>query len=555
MYSILSLVILHSAFAIAKGGQAQWPNVTFKTNPYIMPQLQVKQTGDTADGFLFYAPIEGHVDVAPVIVTDQGDPIWMGNGSRNLKVDDFQAQTLHGKPVLSYWEGSHEDSDFGHGYGWVVILDDTYKLAYNICITNDQLGIVTPTPAQFPGTQQGACYLDSHEHYITPQNTLISSVWNVTQTDLTQFGGPKFGWIYDYIFLEIDIPTSKVIYQWHALDHVPLNESKRLNTSATNQLDFHGKQYGLMKAKAWEWFHMNSISPMPEGYLVSSRMTTSLYYVNKTSGNLIWTLEGSSGGDFTLDNGIFFSFQHMSRLEYASSDNSVFQISLFNNDNVGFQKNVGTNSSNGLLLNLDTNAMHVSLLEKFQDTSTTIFANAGGSYHNVSNGHILLGYGKVPIMNEFDGNGDLVWTGQIGPIHGGDATYRAFKSTWTATPYYPPSLVSSDDKTVFFSWNGATEYDNWNVYGCTGAGTGCSMQKNIPRQSFETNYTLTGQPAYAMVEALQGSKSMSNSTAVKVGQASSTSGAPAASSSGAAPRRDVSYGLALAAFGALALLR
>ena len=79
--------------------------------------------------------------------------------------------------------------------------------------------------------------------------------------------------ILDAAFEEIDIKTGLVRWEWHSLDHVDVNESE---TSPP-------------LSRAWDWFHLNSIDPEPNGDIfVSARNTWAGYQIDGATGRILW---------------------------------------------------------------------------------------------------------------------------------------------------------------------------------------------------------------------------------------------------------------------------
>jgi len=255
---------------------------TFKTEPTFKPPVFTidKSGAELADGLIVFTPIEAQ-DSAPMLMTDCGDLVWNGP---NVPSTNLFVQPLDGQPVLSYWSGSA--STLGIGYGNVTILDDQYNELYTLC---PDLPVLTPN-----GTRTG-CTLDLHESSITDRGTILVTVMNITKADLTSVGGPKEGWIYDSFFLELDIKTQDIVFQWSPLAAgIPINSTNLplLNT-------------GGSVSNPFDWFHLNSVQAVGDGYLVNSRNTWSTYAVN-ADGKVEWVIQGSTGGDFKLGDGVHF---------------------------------------------------------------------------------------------------------------------------------------------------------------------------------------------------------------------------------------------------------
>ena len=481
---------------------AIWPSQHYVTEDFTAPDLKISRNGDTAPGYLFLSPSGDGTDVnAPVIMTDSNQLVWRGPGG-GWTYNNFKVQQLHGLPVLTTWFGN-SSATFGHGYGAVQIWDTSYTEVYQVCPSG--LDIVTPNYTAFD------CYLDQHESYLTDKGTIVTSAYNVTQKDLTSVGGPSDGWIFDSMFYEIDIVTQEVLFRWRSLDHlprIPLTESHE-------PLELAGDQYGVTEALPWDYFHINSVQPLSDGYLVNSRHLYSMYKISNTTGNVEWHLSGLDGGDFTLDPDIYFSWQHMPRISNITS--SSMYITLFNNDNSEAQLS-RSNDSTGLSLFVNFETMHVSLDRKLQNTSEPIIAASQGSYQPLEQDHVLLGYGQVAVTREFDANGAVVYEAQYGYSNSTSqtASYRSYRQSWCAEPVTAPKLAvacTEDISTLYMSWNGATNYTDWTVY------VGNSTEDLVPvatiaRNGFETQYTLTGASPYAKVVAEAEGVVLGNSTTV-----------------------------------------
>lgn len=141
---------------------------------------------------------------------------------------------------------------------------------------------VVPIPGTFISQP---CLLDSHESRITSRGTLLASVRNVTQADLSAQGGATDGYLLDSQFYEINITTQEVILRWSAYEHN--DQLDMLSLSATKPDKKSNPRL------PWDYFHMNSIYDVPEplgGYLVSSRYLSSAIKLDR-EGNVEWYLE------------------------------------------------------------------------------------------------------------------------------------------------------------------------------------------------------------------------------------------------------------------------
>ena len=264
------------------GSGSIWPYQVFKSATFNPPQLQVTRNGkQLAPGFVFFDPshftaLIATQDQAPLIMTDGGQLVWNGP---YLHATNFRVASYQGEAILTFWSGFNTpaDADIRLGFGNITFLDSSYTEILTVC---PKLGLVTATNTTYE------CEADLHESYLTDRNTLLITAYNATPTDLRSIGGPKEGWVYDSLFLEISPKDGSILFRWSSLEHVPVSESKKpLGSVGRNQ------------SQPFDYFHINSVVNVGNDYLVNSRKVWSTYLVSAT-GNIIWTIKGDTGGDF-----------------------------------------------------------------------------------------------------------------------------------------------------------------------------------------------------------------------------------------------------------------
>lgn len=270
-----------------------WPYQVFKSSPFQPPSLDITRNGQPlAPGLLIFSPwqIPGDdaaKESAPLIMTDDGQLVWNGenNVTFNLRVATYQNAS-----ILTFWTGIIDpDPNFGFGYGNVTFLDTSYHRILTVC---PQLGLVTPDGVKHQ------CEADLHKFFITNRGTLLVIAYNITQADLSPIGGPTNGWIGNSLFYELDPKNGKILFQWSAIDHVPINETKN---------PLAGR--GFNQSAPFDYFHINPVVNIgTDGYLIGSRHSWTTYLLNAT-GDMEWVLQGDTGGDFGAlpENGKFVS--------------------------------------------------------------------------------------------------------------------------------------------------------------------------------------------------------------------------------------------------------
>jgi hypothetical protein len=279
--SIASLASLLGVLQVKGDNDTYWPWQTFKSEPSLQPPvLDITKYSETSPGYLFFDQNGnyGH-NYSLFIMTDDGDLVWQSSYG---DFSAFKAQTLNDKPVLTYFTGVTWTEPWGWGYGLIEVLDDQYQNIYNVSVNGSHLQSI-----DIADTSGFESWLDMHEDRITPEGTMLTTAYNVTQTDLTSVGGPKDGWVADCIFYEIDIETDEILFQWNALAHqdqIPLSDAV-----ATYPLSYFGQN----QTYPWGAFHINTVNKLDDGsYLISSRQYCSVFKI-ASNGSVEWTLNVS----------------------------------------------------------------------------------------------------------------------------------------------------------------------------------------------------------------------------------------------------------------------
>ena len=160
-------------------------------------------TKRTSPGYIFIAPKMVVAQAGPMIMDNRGEVVWF-KPLNTRGVTDFRVQQYRGKPVLTWWRGHL--SNVGVGDGWYVIYDTSYRPVAEVRAGNGLVG-------------------DVHEFLITKNNTALFTVYHRLPVDLSSVGGPKEGKIWDGIVQEVDIPTGRVLFEWHSYPQVGVKES------------------------------------------------------------------------------------------------------------------------------------------------------------------------------------------------------------------------------------------------------------------------------------------------------------------------------------------
>ncbi|HXA54447.1 MAG TPA: arylsulfotransferase family protein [Solirubrobacteraceae bacterium] len=425
-----------------------------------------------APGYLFLAPYQGLGAPGPMIAEQDGALVWFHPLPRADSATNFQVQSYEGKSVLTWWQGRIIKVGYGEGE------DEIYSSSYQLLAT----------------VHAGNGYrADLHEILLTPAGTAWIDAFDPIDMNLSSVGGSAHGVLLDSVIEEVDVKTGLVMWEWHALGHIPLKDSLNHVSSGVYP---------------WDYVHINSISPEPssgaaEGrpgnVLLSARNTWTLYDVDMHSGGYNWLLGDGGHSSFKLGAGVRFYWQHDAEFQPGGL------ISLFNNASDPPKQR----ESSGLVLRPDFSAGTVALVKRFVNPSHTLLASSQGNTLSLPRGDWLLGYGGLPNFTELSSSGHVLLDGTLGK---NVQDFRSYLFPWSGQPTTAPAIAvqaAGAGATVQASWNGATGVASWQVLGGPGAGgssENLTPLASAPRRGFQTTIAVNAAPGtYLAARALSAS--------------------------------------------------
>lgn len=437
--------------------------LTFRSRPDLSPPRvhMIDLDAPTTTEYFFITPNKGPSQLGSgqqglMILDRRGEIVWF----RRLgpAFSNFRVQTYKDEPVLTWWQGDFLAAGFGRGDS--LIADTSYQPLATVRAAN-------------------GLRADMHEFELTQQGTALITAYATRTADLRSIGGSKDHPVYDGVAQEIDVATGKLLFEWRSLDHVSVEET--YNKPKPNDV--------------FDFFHINSIGvdPTDGNLLISGRNTWTVYKVDRSTGKILWRLNGKHS-DFTMGTGASFAWQHHAR----AHGNGV--LSVFD-DAASPQVEP---QSRGLLLALDTASHSAKLIRAFTHPARLVADNQG-SLQLLADGGVVIGWGNEPYLSEFAADGTLVRDGRM-PTN--EESYRAYRCPFSATPPGVPDVaVEADDVngyTVYVSWNGATEVARWQLL--TGnEPSHLAETASAAKAGFETAVTVHPKGKYLAARALDAS--------------------------------------------------
>jgi hypothetical protein len=477
---------VHTSFSVAFQapiGQKQFPLNRgdaaevqhYLSAPTIAPssvRITTTARAGATPGDFFLAPYQGKGTPGQMIVDQTGSLVWFHPVPPEDSSTNFRPQTYDGQTVLTWWQGRVLSLGFGQG------ADEIYSATYE------------PLAQVLAGNGYKA---DLHEFVLTPQGTAWIDAFDPVELNLTSMGGPAHAVVNDSIVQEIDVKTGLVMWEWHALGHIPLRDSYApMHRTSLN----------------WDYVHVNSIDPGTTGdVLLSARNTWAIYDVDMHTGAFIWRI-GGKYSTFKRGPGTLFYWQHDAEWEPGGL------ISVFDNGSDPAKEK----QSRGLLLDPSTTTHTVTLVKQFTNPNAALLASSQGDLLPLAGGNWLMGYGGLPNFTEFNSAGQVIFDATLGL---GVQDFRTYFAPWSAQPKTVPAIAAqsagSGQLTVEASWNGATTVAGWQVLAGASAST-LAPVTSASKSGFETTISVHTSEPYIAVAALDGAgKTLATSPAISPG--------------------------------------
>ena len=393
-----------------------------------------------------------------MILSDGGEVLWYSprpNVARDLKTVRYRGQRM-----LAYYEWAPRGGSF------YALLDGRYRLVTQIRAGNGYR-------------------INTHELQITPAGTAYLSAYRPVRVP----EAPRP--VLDFVIQEIDLETRDVLFEWHALDHVPPSAS-----------------YEPPRGRgSWDYFHGNSIEPPASRrgtIIVSARNTSAVYGIDRRTGAVRWTLGGMQD-EFGL-------VRHHPRRQFCAQHDARRQpngdITLFDNGGpaLGNMRDCPTHKARVMRFRLDLRRRKAHLVrtiasEPSSETGAGYFTWAMGNAQRQGNGDMLINWGTTGWLTSVLPRGHVKLGLKLERY-----TYRAVRGAWIGRPRGRPAVAARRrarrSVTVWASWNGATEIRRWRVL----AGDDPSRLRRVGRpfrfHGLETAMRVGTRARYAAVVAL-----------------------------------------------------
>lgn len=469
--------------------RAATPAPKFVTRPDLRPPgVTINQAANgTAPGLLFATPSANPtsgVDQGVMIYDDSGQPVWFRPTPGVDLAGDAKVVTYAGEPALTWFEGDAPCGAGNYRGEWVVV-DDSYREVKRVRMGNGYQADVH----DITFTDRGTAYLMAY-------NPLVCT--GTAPLDNCKPGAT----VLEALTQEVDLGTGLVLWEWHSLDHVDLEDSYLDNN-----------------APLVDYLHINSLALDDDGdVLISGRHTSALYKIDRQTGELIWTFGGKQTSFPTVINepnaitGPDFPhhFRSLGGGSYSYFDNGSRRMG----------------PSRGAIVTLSPGTGSATYTTKLI-RNPPLFGPTQGAMQNLPGGHNLVTWGGLGVLTEYDQTNTPVFDASLTS----SGSYRQFRHEWTGAPAEAPVAKAgpaAGGTAVSVSWNGDTRTTRWRILAGS-TPVDLSPVATVSRSGFETSTVVPTGSAWIAVEALDGADAvLGRSAPVQGSQWFTESAAPAA---------------------------
>jgi hypothetical protein len=249
---------------------------------------------------------------------------------------------------------------------------------------------------------------DLHDFELLDNGNALLLAYRARQVDLSAFGGPTDGQVWDTVIAE-RTPAGETVWLWDGAEHMDLADVPE--AVREEQLTNEPPAYA-------DYAHPNSLDVFPDGdVLVSIRHYDCLYRIDKGTGGIEWTFGGPGCADneFEISGDPFDGFTHQHDATVLDDGNLL----LFDNGNL---REGGDRVSRVVEYEIDEEAKTAELVWSYDDGRYTAIM---GSAERLDDGNTLIGWGALvgPAISEVTPDGEEVFTLSL---PAGQRVYRAY---------------------------------------------------------------------------------------------------------------------------------
>ena len=395
---------------------------------------------DPAAGDILITVGPGPGQYGPLIYTPAGRVVWFDPLSGGLAAEDLNMQSYEGQRDLTWWQGHVLALGFGQGED--LVMNSNYQV------------LATDQGRQWPAGRLARLPAGSRSRSHTSAPTTSSAATS------PRWAGPRNG-----VHRRYRRAGDRRQDRARALGMAQPRPRRRQRVPR--------RRAAHRKPTPWDWFHLNSIDPEPDGNLLDLR-TLHLGGLPAAAGQR----SGSSGGWAARGAASPWAtapptaWQHDGRMLPDGEDHLLRR-----------------RLQPAHPLPVARRAREARPRHAHGHFGARLHASRRpprrlpGQHADARRRNVVVGWGAVPAISEFAKEGSLLFDAHLPP---GMSLYRAFRFPWHGASAHNAGREREDSRTndstaVFASWNGASNIASWRVLAGSDASS-LKPQATMPRQ-------------------------------------------------------------------------
>jgi hypothetical protein len=361
------------AFTIQVDGEAGAETYNVRCLPPDFPEYTAQVLGPTQAAYYLMTPdsaIEPMTTTYVALFDSNGVPVWWYHVNDGIAID----ADLDPDGNLSW-----ADEEGGvHGFG---LPGDVHVEVRNLDgeLLNTLNTSGTPT--------------DFHEAWpLADGNFLIDSYVPETEVPVELFANPITVNLLNASFQEVE-PDGKVAYSWNSAGHI----------SPAAGIHYWGfdSPYPGIEGEVWDDQHINAVMPYKQGYLVSLRNNDAIYYIRKSTGDVVWKLGGTPTPQ---------SLKILGEPGVSTAFSSQHDVRAWPDGTISFFDN-GTREDQQprvMRFRVDAAAGTATLIQSLTVPEVS-FSPCCGSARMLPGGDWVVAWGATPYVDELTSSGTIVF--------------------------------------------------------------------------------------------------------------------------------------------------
>ena len=357
--------------------------------------------------------------------------------------------------MLTWWQGRILEVGFGQGEN--VIYDSSYRQIARVRAGNGY-------------------HADLHEIRLQPDGTAWVDAFDPIHMNLSALHGRANGVLTDCVVQQIDIKTGLVMWEWHALGHVPLTDSNNprrgtttRGTTSTSTPPTRADSGDVLLSAPQHLDAVRRGHPQRRDPLAARRQAQQLQRLLRDA-LLLAARRGMALGRADL----------------------------------GVRQRLDATEGEGIARAAARTRRvqpHGHAAQSIHQPSRRLLASSQGNTLALPGGDWLMGYGGLPNFTEYDASGHVLLDGSLGK---NVQDFKTFIAPWSGHPRTRPAVSakkSGSSLSVAVSWNGATDVASWRVQAGSSS-TSLAVVATAPRAGFETTIKAASAGPYVQVQGL-----------------------------------------------------